>query len=601
MFSDPSTLSSVSKATDIIRVYEQELDNELDLLEEHQAVSNAKCMERMAASQAELSELFERVENVRERALQTEKNITEMTADIKQLDNTKKNLAMSMTALKRLQMLTTAYEQLTVLSKTRQYRDCAQLLQAVIQLMGYFKSYRSIDQIAVLSRNVADLQRELLEQICEDFELAFAKGEVAQKQTILSEGCLVMDALGENAKSRITTWYCNTQLREYRQVFKGSQEAGSLDNISRRYAWFRRMLKAYDEEHAAIFPPHWRVNEIIANVFCEGTRDDYKGILSRITRSGQSIDVNLLLSCLQETLDFEHGLERHFASTSRASIDTVTSGSESILFNQLISKAFEPYLGLWVESQDKELQKMIQRYRQQPLRPPEEDFNSQQVVSSSTELFSFYRQCLAQCAKLSVGQPLSDLCRVFAKHLEQYSQQVLLYHISERPTGGTPSRIPSIQELVIILNTADYCYNTCTALEEKIKSRIYESFRTAVDLQSQADAFMGIASASVRCLVRKVEVDLESSWREMRSIAWGKIESVYDQSSYVGDLIRRIKDRSSEIVGMLHKPQYARAFADNLVELLANAYLANIVQCKPISEGGAEQVRVSCPSSMILC
>jgi vacuolar protein sorting-associated protein 53 len=598
MFSHPSTLSSVSKATNILRVHEEELDHEIGLLEEQQAISNEECMKRMAASQLELSDLFKKIEDVRTRALQTEKNITDMTADIKQLDNTKKNLTLSMTALKRLQMLTTAYEQLNVLSKTRQYRECAQLLQAVIQLMAHFKSYRSIDQIAALSRNVADLQRELLEQVCEDFELAFAKGEVAQKRVILSEGCLVMDALGESAKSRIIIWYCNTQLREYRQVFRGSEEAGSLDNISRRYAWFRRMLKTYDEEHAVIFPSPWRVNEVIANVFCEGTREDYKGILSRTTRSGQSLDVNLLLSCLQETLDFEHSLERRFASTSRASIDTITSASESVVFNQPISGAFEPYLGVWVESQDRQLHAMVQKYRQQPLRPPDEDFNSQQVISSSTELFNFYRHSLAQCAKLSIGQPLSELSRVFARHLEQYSQQVLLFHISERPTGGTPSRMPTIQDLVLVLNTADYCYNTCMALEEKIKSRIDESFRPAVDLRSQADAFMGIASASVRGLVRRVEVDLEPSWREMRNIAWGKVESVDDQSSYVQDLTRRIKDRSSEVVGMLNKPQYARAFADNLVELFTNTYLASIMQCKPISEGGAEQVGrliLSCP------
>lgn len=590
VFSHPSTLSSVFKATNMIRVYEHELDDEIHLLEEQQAMSDTVCMERMTASQAELEELFKKIEDVRERALQTEKNITDMTAEIKQLDNTKKNLTLSMTALKRLQMLTTAYERLSVLSKARQYRECGQLLQAVIQLMAHFRSYRSIDQIAALGRNVADVQRELLEQVCEDFELAFTKGEVAQKRVTLSEGCVVMDALGENAKSRIVTWYCNTQLREYRQLFRGSEEAGSLDNISRRYAWLRRMLKTYDEEHAAIFPSHWRVNELIANAFCECTRDDYKGILSRNARSGQPLDVKLLLSCLQETLDFEHSLERRFATTSRASIDTVTSASDSLVFNQPISHAFEPYLGVWVESQDKQLQGLVQKYRQQPLRPPEEEFNSQQVISSSIELFNFYRHSLVQCAKLSIGQPLLDLSRVFARHLEQYSQQVLLDHISERPAGGTPSRTPALQDLILVLNTADYCYSTCTALEEKIKSRIEEPFRAAVDLQSQADAFMGIASASVRALVRRMELDLGPSWREMRNIAWGRMESVADQSSYVGGLINRIKDGASEVLGMLHKPQYARAFADNFVESLANAYLANIVQCKPVSEGGAEQM-----------
>lgn len=544
----------------------------------------------MEASKAELAELFQRIEDVREHALQTERNITEMTADIKQLDNTKKNLTLSMTALKQLQMLTTAYEQLRALIKTKQYRECAQLLQAVIQLMAHFKSYRSIDQIAALSRNVADLQRELLEQVCEDFEITFTKEEVGQMRGMLHEACLVIDALGDSARSRLITWYCNTQLRQYRHIFKGDQEAGSLDNIDRRYSWFKKTLKVYDDEHAAIFPPHWRVNEIMANVFAEGTRDDYKGILSRTTRSGQTLDVKLLLSCLQQTLEFEHALERRFNHTSRTSIDTVDTSTDTPVFGQPISDAFEPYLSTWVEAQDRDLASIIPQYRSRPPIPQDEEFSSQHVITSSSELFNFYRLSLAQCAKLSTGQPLLDLSKVFAKYLDQYSQQVLLFYISEKPSGGTPSRIPTVEDVVLVLNTADYCYNTSNSLEEKIKSRIDENLKDSVDLQSQADSFMGIASAAVRGLVRRVEVDLEPSWREMRNMAWGRIESCENQSGYIAGLQQRIKNRSSEILNMLHKQQYARAFADNLVELLANTYIANIVQCKPISEGGAEQI-----------
>ena len=317
IFSHPSTLSSVSNTARALQRYQYELDNEIADLVQQRSESDVDSVKRIQLAKADLEELFQNVEGVRERAMQTEQAITEMTADIKRLDNTKRNLTLSMTALKRLQMLTTAYEQLRGLSASRQYRECAQLLQAVIQLMAHFKSYRSIDQIAALSRNVSDLQRELLEQVCEDFEVTFAKAEVAQRRGLLAEACLVMDALGENARSRLITWYCNTQLREYRQVFRGSDEAASLDNISRRYSWFKRMLKTYDDQHAVIFPASWRVDEMLANAFCEGTREDFKSILQKSIRrtDGPSLDVNLLLSCLQETLDFEHGLERKFSNT----------------------------------------------------------------------------------------------------------------------------------------------------------------------------------------------------------------------------------------------------------------------------------------------
>lgn len=532
--------------------------------------------------------MFAKIEGVRERALQTEQTITEMTADIKRLDSTKRNLTLSMTALKRLQMLTTAYEQLQALIETRQYRECAHLLQAVIQLMAHFKSYRSIDQIATLSKNVADVQRELLEQVCEDFEVTFAKGEVQQKRGMLAEACQVMDALGEHAKSRLITWYCNTQLREYRQVFRGNDEAGSLDNISRRYSWFNRMLKTYDAEHALLFPPHWRVNEMLANAFCESTREDYRGILQRSMRraDGQPPDVNLLLSCLQETLDFEHSLERRFASgESRSSIDTVTSGEDKRQgFSQAISEAFEPYLSIWVESQDKQLMTLIPKYRQQPICSSEEEFHHQMVIPSSTELFHHYRVTLAQCAKLSTGSRLLELARTFSKYLDAYSQQVLFYFLSEK-TGG-----PSIEDAVIVLNTADYCYQTTNQLEEKIKQRIDEELRDKVDMQPQADSFMGVASAAVRALVHKTEADCQPAWREMRNTSWSTMESVGDHSAYVYTLLQRMKDRSKEILKLLHKPQYARAYCDNLVDSITNSYISSIAASKPISETGAEQM-----------
>lgn len=174
-----------------------------------------------------MEQLFTNVNGVRTRAMETEEDITAMTADIKRLDNAKSNLTLSMTALKRLQMLTTAVEQLQEYGKTRQYRDCAQLLQAVIQLMAHFKSYRSIDQIAILSRNIAEMQRQLLEQVCNDFELAFARADLVHQSEKLQEACLVIDALGDHARSRIVMWYCNTQLRDYRRIFRADDEVSS--------------------------------------------------------------------------------------------------------------------------------------------------------------------------------------------------------------------------------------------------------------------------------------------------------------------------------------------------------------------------------------
>ncbi|KAK8064379.1 hypothetical protein PG994_007017 [Apiospora phragmitis] len=591
LFAHPSTVSSISRVSTNLNKQNNALSTQITELETAQAYGPDSSLERMHSAQAELAGLFRKIETVRSRAIQTEQNITSMTADIKRLDGTKRNLTLSMTALKRLQMLTTAYEQLRSLAKTRQYRECASLLQAVLQLMRHFNSYRSIDQIATLSRGVGDLQRELLEQICEDFELAFAKGEVAARRGTLVEACGVMDALGDSARSRLVAWYVNTELREYRQVFRGNDEAGSLDNIGRRYAWFRRMMKTYEDEHYAIFPAHWKVGEVLATAFCDGTRDDFKGILERSMRrtDGVKIDVNLLLSCLQETMDFEQGLERKFADRPRASIDTINSVTSSDertqSFNGSVSVAFEPYLSLWVDSQDKALASMIPRYKAQPLIPPDEEFSPQAVISSAIELFHFYKVTLSQCAKLSTSERLLDLTRTFAKYLDEYAQQVLLAILQRNPPSGA-----SVHDVILVLNTADFWHTNSEQLEDSIKKRIDPEFSSKVDLSSQADSFLGVASAAVSDLVNKVELECEVAWREMKNTNWSKMESVGDQSSYVGELVKQVNSKTEEILGVVVKPQYARAFADNLVEHLSNTYISNVVQCRPASEVGAEQM-----------
>ncbi|KAK3395617.1 Vps53-like protein [Sordaria brevicollis] len=590
LFSRPSTVSSVGRVSSTLQQHKDELTKSIDSLETAQAFGPDSSLERMQSAQAELASLFQRIESVRNRALQTERDITTMTADIKRLDGTKRNLTHSMTALKRLQMLTTAYDQLRGLAKTRQYRECAGLLQAVLQLMRHFNSYRSIEQIAVLSRNVSELQRELLEQVCEDFELAFAKGEVAARRGMLAEACLVMDALGEQAKARLMTWYVNTELREYRSVFRGNDEAGSLDNIGRRYAWFRRMLQTHESEHAAIFPAHWRVNEVLSMAFCDGTREDFKGILEKSMRrtdgGTNKIDVNLLLSCLQETMDFEQSLERRFSSEVRASIDTLSSADDRVSnFNGSISVAFEPYLSLWVESQDKTLAGMIPKYKSQPLIPPDEEFSPQAVIPSAIELFHFYKLTLSQCAKLSTGERLLDLAKTLAKYLDEYAQQVL-FTILQR--GGPQG--PPVQDIILVLNTADFWHTNANQLEDNIKKRIDPEMASKVDLSTQADAFMGVASAAVLALVHKVEVDCEPAWREMKNTNWSRMESVSDHSSYVSELLKNVNGKTAEILPLVVKPQYARAFCDHLVENMANSYISNVVQCRPVCEVGAEQM-----------
>jgi hypothetical protein len=232
---------------------------------------------------------------------------------------------------------------------------------------------------------------------------------------------------------------------------------------------------------------------------------------------------------------------------------------------------------------------MIPKYKTQSLLPEDEEFSPQAVIQSSIELFHFYKLTLAQCAKLSTGERLLDLSKTLAKYLDEYAQQVLLYFLTlhSTPTG------PSLQNVILVLNTADYWHVNTQQLEENLKKRIDDELASKVDLSSQSDAFMGVASAAVAALVHRVELDCDAPWREMRNTNWSKMESVGDQSSYVAELLRHVETQVKEILALVSKQQYARAFCDKTVEYLVTSYISNIVLCRPVSEVGAEQVKYS--------
>lgn len=241
---------------------------------------------------------------------------------------------------------------------------------------------------------------------------------------------------------------------------------------------------------------------------------------------------------------------------------------------------------------------MIPKYRTWPLHPADEEFSNSAVHAPSTELFNFYRLTFAQCAKLSTGSKLLDLSQTFGKYLDQYAESVLMRFLPAEKGSitltSTPSQ-PSLEDLSIIINTADYCHSTTSQLSEKIQSRIDSDFRTKVDFEKQQDAFLGVANAAIRILVKRVEVEAEPSWREMRNISWSKLENVGDQSSYVSELVSKVKKKCEEILCVLSKDQYIRAFCDKVVDGLVTNLLNNVVLCKPISDVGAEQVRLLHP------
>ncbi len=76
--------------------------------------------------------------------------VQETIHDIRMLHTAKHNLQTTVTALRRLHMLIAAVRQLELASQERRFREAANLLDAVQQLLTHFDSYSSVPRIADL-------------------------------------------------------------------------------------------------------------------------------------------------------------------------------------------------------------------------------------------------------------------------------------------------------------------------------------------------------------------------------------------------------------------------------------------------------------------
>ena len=130
----------------------------------------------------------------------------------------------------------------------------------------------------------------------------------------MASACLVVDVLGPDVRAAFVDRYVALELKEYRRIFKATDEAGQLDNVSTRFAWFRRLMQTHETETGRVFPGDWKVGWYLTAKFVDITRDDMTVLLSK---AGTSLTVKQLLDTLQEVLDFESSITKKYATPVR--------------------------------------------------------------------------------------------------------------------------------------------------------------------------------------------------------------------------------------------------------------------------------------------
>lgn len=87
--------------------------------------------------------------------------------------------------------------------------------------------------------------------------------------------------------------FCNQQMQPYAPLFPQGSVQAQLDQIDRRFAWFRRLLRGVDLRFDGVFPRHWRLQHRLCMRFLTETRADLLDVLEGGSKEAEDVTVLL--------------------------------------------------------------------------------------------------------------------------------------------------------------------------------------------------------------------------------------------------------------------------------------------------------------------
>ncbi|EGD75791.1 hypothetical protein PTSG_07909 [Salpingoeca rosetta] len=624
LFPNEQSLSSLDGTVARLKKKLRVVDEDIQSSIRSQTRAGNDGQQALEDAQQGMSELLSRIRNIRTKAETSEKMVQEITRDIKSLDNAKRNLTTSITTLNHLHMLVGGVDTLESMTKRRQYHDAANLLAAVINVLHHFDGYTNVTQVQELSRKVEGIKRALATQIQVEFKRAFRKPQPDLSETDpqqLTEACAVLDVLDADIKDSLVHWFLDVQLKDYRPSFHIDAEHAWLDKVDRRYAWFKRMMTAYREVCAQIFPESWHMPHLLARRFCSETHDQLKAVLAA---RESDIDVQVLLFAIKKTAHFENWLTAKFSVEEeedeeedeegaaareerllreemdlqqRADVASSEEERESLLrqkrelerqrrmgeaaatggrrhgkkaespFTNAIGKVFEDYLHVYVEAQDKNLEAMLDEFTKafkSSLMFPEkqEEDEAAKELESSGDLFMFFRNCIMQCSSLTTGEPMYNLYTVFKKYLREYADRILLANLPKSTSLATllvkEAELKLSMEEVYLVCSILNTADYCLQTTEQLEAKMKEKLDAPFNEQVNLTEEQDKFNEVITTCIQVLVRALETVTQPSLTAIY---KTKWDQIEEVGDTSPFVSAISKHIVQMV--PRIRRYFGNN--------------------------------------
>lgn len=628
-FPNEQSLANIEEHISSIRDKIKQHDEEISLAVRGQTIIERDGRDELDRATNIISELMQRIHDMKSQAKKSEQTVNEITCDIKQLDNAKRNLTSAVTMLNNLHILVESVEKLKEIYNKNEYRQVASILAGIKDVMKQFANHKHIPQISYLSSEIDKLCESIADRINFDFKRLFevptAKHSMNKEEIkLIAEACLVVSILGDATLDNLIKWLLDLQLTEYGALFKDHQiQMSSLFGVEKRYAWLKKHLLEFEEKYGFLFPPPWHMSERMAVEFCNMTRDS----LSRVmTNNPSEVKLESLMHAMTKTIAFESLLSKRFSGESMTS---ESSMGKSHPFDGIISSCFDPYLKIFVDAQESAIRKLFEQFTDEHQKivkttTSAASKDSSIVFPSSNKLFQQYKDSLMQCVQFNNKTALLDLHEVFKRYLKDYAFKILQLHLKHPISGlnmplnklasdgsgkmfsvgyGAAGLLQSLlkddagrskielSQVCSVILTADYCLETTQQLEKKLKERIDPSLSDRIDLKPELDIFNELINGCIQLLIQDIEFGCDSGFLVMVKTQWSSVDTPVKHSSFVDDITNSLQVQIPKIRGHLKEGRkHFVQLCNKFITLFTHKYITNLYRCKLLSQGGAEQL-----------
>lgn len=626
-FPNEQSLASIEDHIAAIRQKIEEHDEEISQAVRGQTIIERNGRDELETATVIIGELMHRIHDMKNQAKKSEQTVNEITCDIKQLDNAKRNLTAAVTMLNNLHILVESVDKLRQIYDKNEYRQAASILAGIQDVLKQFSNFNHIPQICHLSSEIDRLCDNIRERINLDFrrlfEMPSGKHTMSKEDVkLIAEACLVISLLGQETRESLIEWFLDLQLTEYNALFKESQlQMSSLNAVDKRYAWLKKHLLEFEEKYGFLFPPPWQMSERMATEFCKRTNQSLARLMNN---NPNEVNLDALMYATTKTIAFEVLLAKRFSGETISKDQSVTRTHP---FEGLISECFEPYFRVFIDAQESTIHKLLDQFiedHQKILKNTSSNAQSA-IFPSSNKLFQQYKNSLVQCMQLTHKSALLDLHDVFKRYLRDYAFKVLQLHLKSPSSGSTMPKITSetnhsgkmfsvasysaaglLQSLLrddvsrskidpskvcSVILTADYCFETTQQLDRKLKERIEPSLANKVDMKPEMDIYNELINGCIQILIQFIEFACDSGFTTMIKTNWSAVETPVGHSPFVDDIMNSLQKQVPAIREDLKDGRkYFVQLCNKFILQFTHKYIANLYRCKLMSQGGAEQL-----------